>query len=128
MIIYYVGLRLSWQSEQNLKEEYSIDGSLHTTLIYSRSWFPYKPNIVPGLIIDPPFYIEYFGELAVLRFSNIVLTERHNELRRLGATWDYDDFKSHISLGKLNNVEPIKHSITFDNEYYMTWDETNARN
>jgi hypothetical protein len=122
-IIYYVGLRVSPHSQQNLQKKYNIASNLHSTIIYSRTWFPYKPKLPSGLIIDPPFTVDYFENIAVLRFSNELLTERHNELKKLGASWDYNDFKAHISLGPITRVSSPEFSISFSDEYYMTWEE-----
>jgi hypothetical protein len=122
-IIYYVGLRLSQQSQKDIHNQYGIAHKLHSTIVYSRTWFPYKPRLPAGLIVDPPLIVDYFGDIAVLRFTSDILTARHNELRSTGASWDYEDFKSHISLGKIRDIASFQRPIIFGDEYYMTWEE-----
>lgn len=114
MKIYYVGARLCAESA-------AILGELkrpHVTIAYSRKWFPYKRGEFFPLVIEPPFWQEQFGDLTVLRFNSSRLFERHIELRNAGATWDYEDFKAHITTKTLPD-QPL----VLEHEYYRTWEE-----
>lgn len=115
--IYYVGARLSWESSVKC----GLDQLGHATLIYSRKWFPYRQAAFFPLIIEPPYDLDVFGDgINVLRFFNQRLFERHIELRNVGAGWDYDDFKAHITLR--TPVSPDT-PLTFTHEYYQTWEQ-----
>ena len=127
--IYYVGAKLSTESEFLLwRHTGTTRKNFHTTLVYSRIWFPYKEAQFFPLTIEPP-YIDYemlIGQL-VLTFQNQRLFERHIELRNLGATSDHIAFKTHITLGSCQfgpGGKPLPDfPLTFSNEYYRTWVE-----
>ena len=121
--IYYVGAQLSKHDSKWL----GSDKLLHVTLIYSRAWFPYKPQVDKyPLVIVPPFIEDYFGLVRVIRFNDYGLERRHNEFIAAGATWDYEGFKSHISIPHqkdlMDKLEFTKFMV-LTHEYYMTWDE-----
>ena len=125
--IYYVGAKLSLESTFLL---WCYTGTLiknpHTTIIYSRKWFPYKEAEFFPLTIEPPYIgYENFRDQPVLLFHNSRLFERYVELRNLGATLDHETYKMHISIGiakdkQLPNKLP-DFPLTFCAEYYRTW-------
>lgn len=125
-IIYYVGMDLDPDSEIVLRWIYKeqmnqeLPRHLHSTLAYSRQWFPYKASRLTNIVLYPPFGNIWFGDSLVLTYKHPIIYRRHLELRRAGATFDYDEFTGHITLGK---VEPnlIDFPITLSNEYYQTW-------
>lgn len=121
--IYYVGAKLSSISSNRLG---STRKKLHATIAYSRVWFPYKQkiNIYP-IYAYPPFYMARFGNVDVVRFECDALASRHDELRALGAEWDYEGYKMHVTvpaalsdaaLGAIPN-------LCFHIEYYGTWEQ-----
>lgn len=119
--IYYVGARLSEASSARL----APGRRLHATIAYSREWFPYRParDLYP-LVVVPPFAVDALGNVPVLRFADLGLTRRHEELLAAGATWDYPDFKSHVSLPARPFPEFVPPSIlVLEDEYYQTWEE-----
>jgi hypothetical protein len=125
--IYYVGALLAPESVFLLWRKPVTVKKPHATIIYSKEWFPYKEAACFPLVIEPPYKFERLQDQIVLRFNSPRLFERHIELRNYGATWDYPDFKAHISLGNFIGIEwensPPDFPLTFSKEYYQTWDE-----
>lgn len=124
MIIYYVGAHISLDSQFLLWRHFgTVPKHLHATIVYSRTWFSYRPGKFYPLIIEPPYKSEVLNGIHVMSFFNQRLFERHAELRDAGASWDYDTFQSHISIG----VRGVHYTlpdfpITLSNEYYQTWE------
>jgi len=123
--IYYVGALLAPESVFLLWRKTVVVKKPHATIIYSKAWFPYKEAQCFPLVVEPPYIFERLRNQLVLRFDNQRLFERHIELRAAGATWDYPDFKAHISLGNFTGQgwELPDFPLTFSKEYYQTWDE-----
>lgn len=86
-------------------------GKMHTTLLYSRK---YLPDYVPAGKIKKPYVGRFSGfeifksssddddkstNCLVLRFICESLSKRHKDLmKEHGATYDYDEYKPHITL------------------------------
>lgn len=80
---------------------------LHVTVIYSRQpvdWFEMETdwagdNETGELTAKPggPRKVSQFGDAVVLQFSNSMLQWRHEDLRRNGASHDYD-YSPHVTL------------------------------
>jgi|SRR6185312_4306053 len=125
MKIYYVGLDLSdsWCCAVSQLLKLSQPKRFHATIIYSRTWFPYKPWRFEKLFTKPTG-IEIFNGLKVLRFEDVQIAARHQQFREAGATWDYLDYKGHITIGPAETTPDIfPPIITFESEYYQTWEE-----
>lgn len=126
-IIYYVGLRVIDNSQRKLLEYFpeSSVKRFHSTLIYSRQWFPYKGDPSIEYIIEPPYKLDIFHNLLVLLYGNAEITARHNSFLVDGANWDYKDFRSHITLGpRVPHDFPTRvpnFPIILTGEYYRTW-------
>ena len=108
----------------------------HSTLVYSRKWFPYRTAQCFPLILEPPYEYLVLRDSLVLKFENHRFFHRHIELRNLGASSDFDHFTSHITIGPINiwerydqleylskAIPPPNFPITLSNEYYGTWEE-----
>ncbi len=124
-IVYYVGSRLSPESAIGLCAHFNLpQNKFHATLIYSKEWFTYKDDKPYPIIVDPPFKIDVFYKQVVLLLKSPELVLRHQEFRASGATWDFPDFKLHITLGKdCPLISPPTFPLVFDKEYYGTWKE-----
>ncbi len=131
MIIYYVGAEVSFESRQLLFRHFGTEMSRpHATLIYSRNWFPYKTAKCFPLILEPLYSFEILRDSLVLKFENHRFSQRHWQLRDQGASSDFVDFKSHITISEntlwdVPNFPLPKFPITLSSEYYSTWDEDN---
>ncbi len=129
MIIYYVGADIAPESKWNLFKHFGTEIKRpHSTLVYSRKWFPYKTARCFPIVIEPPYYLEILRDSLTLRFKNQRFFERHDELRNLGASSDHEIFKPHITISEgvewdLKNIPFPKFPIILSNEYYGTWEE-----
>jgi len=123
-IIYYVGLEVSQHSSEQLCRFYDIKTKrLHSTLAYSREWFPYK-RLDRKYTIHPPYNTDLFCSLIVLCYSDIEITNRHKDFLSSGAKWNFDEFKSHITIGPIPFTTKVPDfQIIFSHEYYGTWRE-----
>ena len=127
--IYYVGAEVSFESRTLLLKHFGTEmPKPHSTLIYSRKWFPYKAAKCFPLIIEPPYSLKILKESLVLSFENYRFFQRYIELRNLGATFDYDHFDSHITISEktqwdVANLPTPTFPITLSHEYYGTWIE-----
>lgn len=122
-IIYYVGLRVSQKSEQALCKFYNLPPKrLHSTIIYSRTWFPFKESD-KTIVITPPYKTKIFSGLTVVCYSNNDILLRYAEFLSTGGSSDYPSFHPHISIGGPFLDAVPNFDITFDGEYYRTWKE-----
>jgi len=84
--------------------------SLHATVAYSRA--PVDWNVEPFLprdgelrLTDTKREIRIFGgSHVVLTIPSASLSERWRELTNAGASWDFDDYVPHVSLGDPNDL------------------------
>lgn len=73
----------------------------HSTIVYSRKQIPFNLNGDIGpIIIDPSTYaFHVFDEnYLVLGYNNDEITNLWEEAMDLGATWDFDTYRAHISI------------------------------
>lgn len=117
MIIYYVGARLSLEDSLMLESS----KSLHATIIYSKTWFPFREGFLRfPIYIKPPYKLDKFGEHTVLRFESPAFLSLHKHYKNEGASWDYPDYKAHITLSRFL----LPHSpLLFTHLYYRTWND-----
>lgn len=110
---------------------------LHCTILYSRK---HLPNYVPMpklTFVAIPTSLEIWPEsgknILVLKFDSPGLQARHKELMNTHqATWDYPDYKTHITLSydagdidiKTLDYSMIAKPIIFTNEYQEDLDLT----
>lgn len=97
---------------------------IHTTIVYSRVNVPYKPAV-------GSFEIARSGSLEIFENDGVrclvfvldsdYLQYRHAYAMALGATYDYPDYKPHITLsynvGPLTYRDNIEIPIILDHEY-----------
>lgn len=123
--IYYVGLRVDRLSTSRLIDFFSLERStrLHTTIIYSRVWFPYKGDSNRIYIVRPPYFMDVFFGKTVLCFASKDITARHREIIDAGGTTDFPQYKPHITLGCAFQEQLPKFNIQLNAEYYRTWEE-----
>lgn len=85
--------------KKTAKEDY------HTTIVYSRDPFPVEFGTVDdfGTAIAFPSGYELFntqdgGKCLVLKLNCHFLHTMHHLFEKLGASYDYDEYKPHITL------------------------------
>jgi uncharacterized protein len=122
---------VSWAKEQNI-EKLSDPNKFHVTIAYSKNpinWEDIKLEKNNLTIENDARKLEFFGEGAlVLRFFSKELQNRWQELKDLGASWEYPTYKPHITLIydseiDINDIEPYKGSLIFGPENIREIDE-----
>jgi len=122
---------IAWAKSQGIEK--NLDPKdLHVTIAYSKEkvdWSLIKSQKNNIVVENGKRSLEFFGDGAVvLRFENEELRKRWQELRKLGANWEYADYKSHITLCydselDLSNIEPYKGKLIFGPEKIEEVDE-----
>lgn len=102
--------------------------SLHCTIVYSRTAIDIHPNFdcsfesvsVSGLELWP---VKNGKNVLVLTLTSPYLHSRFNEAIGMGATYDYDEYKPHMTLSydagdfDIDEAPPLMFDIGFDCEY-----------
>jgi hypothetical protein len=111
----------------------TVSDKLHVTIAYSKA--PVDWRDVPRLgddamtVSDGERSLERLGdkgEATVLRFESNVLADRHREIRRAGAWWDYPDYKCHLTISwdaadiDIAGIHPFPGALRFGPE---VWEE-----
>lgn len=112
---------------------------MHVTQTYSREpvvWEDMGEDLYGGkdgkLIIPendgPRTMAQFDGGAVVMKFHSTALTVRHNQMRREGASWDYDSYNPHITITReggdvdLNSVVPWTGPIVLGPEIFEALD------
>jgi 8-oxo-dGTP pyrophosphatase MutT (NUDIX family) len=85
---------------------------MHVTVAYSRSPVKWpKPAEKTVKITEGVRYVEKLGDkgAVVLRFDSVELSDRWREFGTLGATWDWDGYRPHVTL--TYNAGPLMSSL-----------------
>ncbi|QOI66641.1 hypothetical protein [Erwinia phage FBB1] len=98
---------------------------LHTTIVYSRVNVPYKVASGSFEIADKGkltvFETQSGNRALVLEMDSDYLSARHSYAKALGASYDYPDYRPHITLsyniGVLNFSGEYKVPVVLDREY-----------
>jgi len=92
---------LDWAKSQGFTNCLHPD-QMHATIVYSKrkfNWTEVEPKTNRLIIKGGKRSIEVFDKNAVvLQFQSNKLLKRWNFFRRIGASWDYDGYKSHITI------------------------------
>lgn len=123
----------AWAQAQNIPD---LVDDLHVTIVYSRApidWIKagnvgeWNQEKNGQLTIPPggPRVVEPLGNMtAVLMFASSLLSWRHEEIIRIGASHDFPEYQPHISLTKaavdLSTVEPYRGKIVLGPEIFET--------
>lgn len=116
----------TWLDSQEFKSEIPRD-KFHVTIAYSKNKVDW--NLIPAkhdtLLVkpDPDRKIERFGdEIVVLLLKSDDLHKRWEEFKQNGASYDFDEYRPHISLtykGKSANItEPYTGPLYFGPEEF----------
>lgn len=123
---------IGWYRGQGFETLYP-ESELHVTILYSKTpvdwfkmdggyWSSEEELIIPA---GGARAMEVFGEgTVVLEFASASLRWRHESLIEMGATSDYPEFRSHISITNnlgdvdLSNVKPYVGRIVLGPEIY----------
>lgn len=122
------GQIIQWANSQGLKNIEPAD-ELHVTVMHSRTevdWMKigdtYEDEIT---ITGGPRIVEVFGDQClVLSFSSRSLKWRHEDMRRMGCEFDYEEYQPHITIAKgpqlraLADIEPYLGKIILGPEFF----------
>lgn len=109
---------------------------LHTTIVYSRVYIPYKVASGSFEIADKGkltiFDTQGGARALVFEMESDYLAARHNYAKALGATYDFPDYRPHITLsydvGPLSFIGEHQVPIVLDREYAeelnLDWKDT----
>lgn len=125
------GELIEWAKGQGFKTTLPAD-DLHVTVAYSREpvdWIKVGEDFNDEVIVKPggPRLMEAFGadgSAKVLQFSSSSLGWRHEEIKRAGASFDYDDYQPHITISydpdapALDQIEPYQGRIVLGPERF----------
>lgn len=112
---------LDWAKAQGFKQAVPAE-ELHVTIAFSKEPIDWKtiPDTRAALKLDPEsFRVKPLGDAGavVLMFKSPVLEARWKEICDLGASWDYDGYRPHVTITyekpevNLLEVEPYEGSL-----------------
>lgn len=92
----------------------------HVTLVYSRkavNWDkpifqPINDLMLVGIHDLPVLRLGPNEDLIALGLYANALSERHTALREAGASWDFETYRPHITLGALNPQTELPGTVT----------------
>jgi len=107
----YSSFRLSNESKnviKNLNIKNPVDpDTLHCTIMYSTVPVPAAYNLTPSVPVSAtPMGYTLFGNNLVLLLKSDTLHAIHAQTRMLGATYDYPDYRPHITVST-DNIEDV---------------------
>lgn len=128
---------LDWARAQGFKTTVPAD-KLHVTVAFSRTPLDWVKVGEAGcwgqddkgqLTVAPggPRLVERLGprqEAIVLMFASSALSWRHEDIKRCGASWDFDDYQPHVTVSwdaadlDLKAVEPYRGPIVLGPEVF----------
>ena len=108
---------------------------LHVTVAFSRERFDWSDITKKRGQLETHGgrrSVEKFGDAIVLRFASKSLTTRWNDLRNAGASWDFPEYKAHVTLtykgapDDLSEVEAYRGVLLFGSERFSEVDDDAA--
>jgi hypothetical protein len=124
---------IAWAKSQGFGKTLTAD-DMHVTLAYSRAevdWDKIKPNDVGFNVVGGKRSVSPLGDkgAVVLHFQSKVLADRWKEFCDAGASWDYEGYKSHVTItydGKnldMSSITPYSGRLVFGGEVFAPLDE-----
>lgn len=116
---------IDWAASQGFTSTLAPD-DMHVTVMYSRkglNWVNLKADAPAVVAKGGPRTVEQFGKATVLCFESPSLEIRHVQLRASGASFDFDQYRPHVTLTyegadhlDLSDVEPFTGGLSFGEE------------
>ena len=91
---------IAWADSQGFKNVQRPE-DMHVTICYSKEpfdWDDLEPKMDNVTIVGGRRGIQVFGEAVVLTFDSKVLASDHQELLDAGASYDFDEYRPHVSI------------------------------
>ena len=121
---------IGWAKSNGFAKTITAD-DMHVTLAFSRApvdWDTLTENHSTLTISSGgPRSVERLGpngEAVVLRFESQALQERWAQFKKAGASWDYDDYRPHVTISfdapeiKVEDIEPYDGELVFGPEVF----------
>lgn len=133
---------IEWAKAQGFETTLPAD-DLHVTITYSRTpvdWMAMGETWAGEVEIAEggARLMEKFNKANVLLFSSSELSWRHEQMKRVGATWDHPEYQPHITISyaedapDLKDVEPYTGKIILGPEIFQEikegWQENLTEN
>lgn len=122
ILLNYDSIR-SWAEDQGF-ENILTDGDMHVTIARSSAtieWDQFEPQTRNLKIIGGERTMKQFGEAAVLAFSSNRLTNRWQEFKDGGASWDFESYIPHVTITHSalpENVVPYDEELVLGQEIF----------
>jgi hypothetical protein len=123
----------AWAKSQGFHSTLSAD-DMHVTIAFSKEpldWGDLKPISRTLTNRGGERSIEKFGDATVLCFASDMLHERWQEFRDDGASYDFDEYRPHISISYKDvpeNIEPFEDELKFGPEKFSEINDNWADN
>jgi 8-oxo-dGTP pyrophosphatase MutT (NUDIX family) len=119
-----------WAKDQGFANLTPAD-ELHATIVYSHAAMDWKPETDDLVVQGGKRSVEPLGDkgAVVLKFESPALTQRWQQARDDGATWDFEGFHPHVTItydagGKdLAGVTPFDGELVFGPEVHEPLNE-----
>lgn len=114
---------IAWAKSQGFKTTLPAS-EMHVTIAFSKKPVDWKlAGIEKGMFVSSggPRSVEALGDqgAVVLKFSDETLRKRWGELRDLGASWDYDSYKPHVTISYNDSGIDLKSVQPYDGPIYL---------
>ncbi len=130
---------IAWANENGFEKTLAAS-DIHVTIAYSKEpvdWSEAEDSFDSCLIphsseqLDGSRSVEPLGDkgAVVLRFQSVELRKRWHQFRHIGASWDFPDYKPHVTITydgadvDLSQVEPYDGPLEFGPEEFAEVEE-----
>lgn len=117
---------LEWAKEQGFPSSLNPD-DLHVTVCYSKlpvDWTAIKQDPTSlNVGMEGDRRVSRFGDAIVLQFESEALQSRWQEFQDIGASWDHDEYRPHLTISydpnfNISDVEPYTGPINLGGEEF----------
>jgi hypothetical protein len=107
---------IAWAETQGFKSV-SKPEDMHVTICYAKEpfdWDDLEPAMDNVTIVNGERELHQFGDAVVLVFDSPLLAEEHDEFMRAGASFDYPEYHSHVTITWQGAPRPLNEITPFD--------------
>lgn len=113
---------LKWAKEQGFASTLDPD-DLHVTICYSKEptdWKATPAQSSPITVSGGTRDIKQFGDAVVLTFTSEALQARHDEFISAGASFDFDEYRPHITITYQPGAVDLSKVLPFEGDLYFS--------
>lgn len=117
---------MEWAKAQGFSSTLEQD-DFHVTVCFSREkldWNAVPPTETEVIAIGGKREIHKFGKAIVLTFESVELQDRHEEFMDAGASFDFPDYRPHVTITyagtdfDISGIEPYDDELVFGPEEF----------